>query len=277
MLKPLLKPLISEIQKFKVRNKVNALLFSQNPKIRAIGEALHESLAGAFSTDELQWINAIETQRSQLLNSHTELSLVDYGAGAAHAKRSKEEMIQGVHSTTTVSRVCDSSKNPFWSSFLFKLIRKTKPSSCVELGSCVGISASYLAAAIKLNGTGQLQSLEGSAEVAAIARKTLSTLALKNAKIVIGPFHETFNDVLKSNQKIDFLFNDGHHDYEAVINYFQQSLPYLVDEAIVVIDDISWSQGMRKAWEEIADHEQVSSAIDLKTLGIVIVGNSRTK
>ena len=41
-------------------------------------------------------------------------------------------------------------------SILFRLIRNLEPSSCVELGSCVGISASYQAGALSLNKKGQI-------------------------------------------------------------------------------------------------------------------------
>lgn len=270
--KPLVQPLISEIQKFKARRKVNSLLSSPNLTMRAIGEALNEALEGAFSACEQQWIDSIEEYRSRLLKSRRELLVIDYGAGSANAKRSKEEMKKGVSLTTTVADVCSASKNLFWASVLFKLVRKLKPLSCVELGSCVGISASYLAAALKINGHGQLKSLEGSPAISEIAIATLNELALDNCAIITGPFHETLSRVLVAAQPIDFLFNDGHHDYDAVIRYFTASLPYLADEAIIVFDDISWSPGMRKAWAEIVDNDLVSAAIDLQTIGIVLVG-----
>ena len=70
------------------------------------------------------------------------------------------------------------------------------------------------------------------------------------------------------------FFNDGHHDHFAVIQYFNESLPYLADEAVIVFDDISYSPGMRKAWTQIEDDERVSVSIDLQTVGIVLVGKN---
>ena len=78
---------------------------------------------------------------------------------------------------------------------------------------------------------------------------------------------------MESAKPIDFFFNDGHHDHDAVIQYFNESLPNLADQSIVVFDDISWTPGMRKAWVEIENHPQVSATIDLETIGIAIISS----
>lgn len=72
----------------------------------------------------------------------------------------------------------------------------------------------------------------------------------------------------------DFFFNDGHHDHDAVIRYFNQVIPYLSDAAVIVFDDISWSRGMRKAWTEIENDERISASIDLHTIGIALIDNA---
>lgn len=227
-----------------------------------------------MSSEERELINVIEARRSSLLSSNQEIAVIDYGAGARSSKRTKEEMDKGVESTALVSNICKASKSPFWATILFKLIRKLKPSSCVELGSCVGISASYQATALNMNGKGQLLTLEGSPEIAKVAEETLESLKIQNASVVTGPFNETLKGVLQSAKPIDLFFNDGHHDHEAVIEYLNGALPNLSDEAVIVIDDISWSSGMRKAWTEIEDDKRVTVSIDLQEIGIVLLGNN---
>jgi len=204
--------------------------------------------------------------------------VIDYGAGISGSIKTKEEMNKGVQSTAFVSNVCKASKPPFWATFIFKMIRKLEPSSCVELGTCVGISASYITAALEINGKGELLSLEGSPEIAKIATETLGNLNLKKGTVVVGSFNEILGGVLESAKPIDFFFNDGHHDHDAVIQYFNESLSSLSDEAVIVFDDISWSAGMRKAWNEIESDDRVSASIDLRTIGIALIGkNSATK
>jgi predicted O-methyltransferase YrrM len=259
------------LRRHNAKSALTRLASHKNLKLRAIGVAVQETLAHNLSLQEQQAIFLIEERRSFLLNSDKEINVVDYGAGSPNSNRTKEEMEKGVQSTAQVSKITGASKPKFWAIMLFKIIRKLEPLSCVELGSCVGISASYQAAALNINGEGTIVTLEGSPEIANIAQETFENLGIKNASVVTGPFHETLGDVFEASSPIDFFFNDGHHDHDAVIRYFNQAVPYLSDGAVIVFDDISWSTGMRKAWTEIEGDERVSASIDLHTIGIALI------
>ncbi len=270
-------PLIKVVQTFrkaKAGPAISNLRDHSHPKMKAIGEALHQAFANDVTNEEKDFIDRIEKRRKELRNSTEEIAVIDYGAGSRNSNRSEEEMKAGVPSTALVSNVCNASKPAEWALILFKLVRHLKPSSAVELGSCVGISASYQAGAMKMNGNGNLRTLEGSPEIAKIATQTLSNLNLENATVVAGPFHQTLQNVLESARPIDYFFNDGHHDYHAVKSTFHQSLPFLADEAVVILDDISWSEGMQKAWKEVREDEHVVASVDLDKIGIVILGKS---
>ena len=259
-------------QNSKARTEIAKLKSNESTIIRAIAEGLSEASASSFSREEQTLLDSIEKRRSSLLGSTREIGVIDFGAGSPDSNRGIEEMESGVESTAQVAKICRASKPAFWAVVLFKLIRKLKPASCVELGTCVGISASYQAAAMKLNGDGFLRTLEGSPEVAKIAAETLSGLDLENAEVVTGPFHYTLDSVLKQSAPIDFFFNDGHHDHDAVIRYFNEAIPFLANDAVVMFDDISWSEGMKKAWLEIQKDKRVSATIDLGPVGIAVLG-----
>lgn len=265
---------INLVKKHGAKADLVQLTSHKSRRVRAIGDALSETLTKTLSTQEQKLIDLIEQRRSFLLNSDREIVIIDYGAGSPNSNRTKEEMAKGVQSTAQVANICRASKPAFWAIFLFKLIRKLDPSSCVELGSCVGISASYQAAALSINGKGTLITLEGSPEIAEIANETLKSLDHQNTSVIIGAFQETLEGVLESSEPIDFFFNDGHHDHNAVIQYFNAALPHLSDQAVIVFDDISWSPGMRKAWNEIEKDKRVSVSIDLQTIGIALIGNN---
>jgi hypothetical protein len=156
---------IQMFRRYKARITLTQLTSHQHPKLKAIGDALRESLTQNISGEEQKWIDLIEQRRSFLLNSDQEIAVIDYGAGNSDSHRTKEDMKKGVESTALVANISKASKPKFWGTFLFKMIRKLEPSSCVELGSCVGISASYLTAALTINGKGELFSLEGSPEI----------------------------------------------------------------------------------------------------------------
>jgi len=274
MLKNVLRFPIQMVRRYRAKTVAASLTAHESPILKAIGYALHESLANTMPVEEQELIALIEQRRSSLNKEIKEISVVDYGVGPPDSIRTKKEIEQGVKSTALVANICKASKPAFWATFLFKLIKKIEPLSCLELGSCVGISASYQATALRINGKGTLVTLEGSPDIAKIAQETLERLSLKNTSVVTGPFHQTLKSTLESSKPIDFFFNDGHHDHDAVIHYFNEAMPYLSDEAVIVFDDISWTPGMRRAWNEIENDKRVTASIDLKTMGIALISKT---
>ncbi len=152
-----------------------------------------------------------------------------------------------------------------------QLVRRLEPVSCLELGTCVGISAAYQATALRFNGTGTMTSLEGAPEIAAIAAETFEVTGCTNASVVTGPFRDTLGSALEKARPVDFFFNDGHHDHDAVLQYFEQAMPFLAETAVIVFDDIAWSEGMKRAWKELEADSRVTVSIDLGAIGIVLV------
>ena len=92
---------------------------------------------------------------------------------------------------------------------------------------------------------------------------------MKNIQLVEGNFDHTLDQVLKSTTPFDFVFIDGNHRLEPTVRYFNQILPNLHANSIVVLDDIHWSKEMEQAWETIQQHPAVSLTIDLFFIGIV--------
>lgn len=268
--------LAQQFLRYKARFELSRLTSHQHAKVQAIGSALHEALSNIASNEESYLISSIEQRRACLLRSKEKIAVIDYGAGSADSNRTEATMKAGVQTAKRVAEVCTYSKSTFWATILFKLIRKLEPDSCVELGSCVGISAAYLAAALNINQKGSLVTLEGSPEVAKIAQQTLKGCNLNNASVITGSFDEHLKQVLESVKPIDFFFNDGHHDHDAVLKYFHTSLPYLADDAVIIFDDISWSPGMRRAWNVIEEDERITASIDLKTVGIAFLSKKTT-
>jgi len=245
---------------------------SDDAKTKAIGEAIFETVSRIQPSDEVAATEKVEQRRNELLTTKREIPKVDFGAGSWRNPRSEEEVRQGVQSTASVASIARASKPKFWATLLFKLARKVPPTSGVELGTCVGISAAYQGFAMQLNGKGKLVTLEGSPETAKIAQETLDGLGLSNSQVIVGPFHETLDETLRQSNPIDYFFNDGHHDRDAVLRYFEQAKPYLTEDAMVVFDDISWSPGMREAWETIERDERVALSVDLHDVGVVLLG-----
>lgn len=237
-----------------------------------VASALERALDGPRNDGQKQWFDTIEALRTKLESDPTPLSITDYGAGSSHDDRSEQQMEEGVIVHKTVSDMCRASKPSFWASILFELIREYQPESGLELGTCLGISASYQSAAMELNGSGSFLTLEGADSLAAVSTANLEQLGLDHrVSVMTGRFSDTLSAAIEKTEPIGYAFIDGHHDEHATIEYFEQLLPHLAEQAVLVFDDTSWTEGMKRAWRTITEHESVGLAVDLGAFGICII------
>jgi len=139
---------------------------------------------------------------------------------------------------------------------MFRMAQFYKPANVLELGTSLGITTAYLAAA---NNQSLVTTMEGAGEVAAIARKNFERLNLQNIQIVTGNFDETLSPVLQKMPSIDFAFIDGNHRKAPTLLYFQQLLNHILPSSILIFDDIHWSKEMEDAWKIIQQHKQVKT------------------
>jgi precorrin-6B methylase 2 len=245
---------------------------------KIIAGVLDEVLKNKISNEEEIWINKIERLREKLEASTEDIELVDYGAIEPDLEIRERELNKGRTIKTTVGAKCKSgSELFFWVFILFKLIRKFRPSTCLELGACMGLSASYQASALELNGKGRMITIEGDSSLAWLAGKNFDSLGLKNAEVVNGRFQDKLPEVLEKFKPFDFVFIDGHLDGKATVNNFDLILPYLSEKAIFVIDNISWSESMKKGWEKIELNEKIKLTFYLRQMGICVLDNSLTQ
>ncbi|MCA0362786.1 MAG: class I SAM-dependent methyltransferase [Bacteroidetes bacterium] len=199
----------------------------------------------------------IENQRNALANSTEEIHFIDLGAGSKKYKKA----------TRKISQIANSSlKSKKWSRLLFRICRYYGCQNILELGTSLGVTTLYLASS---KPESRVVTLEGSPEVAQIAKGIFDTLALKNIEIVIGNIDDTLEIALKKMGTPDLVFFDANHTYQATLSYFEKSLAYVSNSTCFVFDDIYWSKGMKKAWSEIQNHPQVRVSIDLFFIGIV--------
>ena len=84
-------------------------------------------------------------------------------------------------------------------------------------------------------------------------------------------------DLLKSIRKIDYIYVDGNHTYEATIRYFNMIKPHLQTKGVMIFDDINWSEGMSRAWKEIKTDPDVTMTVDFFDLGLVFLNDALSK
>ena len=228
------------------------------------GHGIHSPFLFTYITEVLNdnrhfyAYDKIEALRRQLLNSDKELVIEDFGAGSR----------KGLTNKRKVAEIANSSlKSKKFAQLLFRMINYYQPQTILELGTSLGITTSYLAAA-KLDA--KIITMEGAASIASIAKENFNQLNLNNIQVVEGNFDETLSNTLAEIKQIDFAFLDGNHRYQPTIDYFNQVLNNTNENTIIVIDDVHWSEEMDKAWDYIKQHPQVTLSIDLFFIGIVL-------
>jgi predicted O-methyltransferase YrrM len=248
-------------------------LYRQNSILSgSLANVFDAVLKNHISAEEKEWIEKIEFLRKQLLGSSTEISVMDYGAGLPTSIRTPEEMYQGRKLKTTVREICRIGSVPRKRAFLlFKLVREFRPSTCLELGTSLGISTAYQAAALELNEHGEIFTCEGDESLASLAKENFERLGLENVRVQVGRFQDILGEVLRQIGHLDFAFIDGHHEEQATLAYFKQLCPSFTANSVLVLDDISWSRGMRNAWDLIVADKRTAISVDLSRAGLCIV------
>ena len=137
----------------------------------------------------------------------------------------------------------------------------------LELGTNTGMSGSYLATAPSCD---TLVTIEGSPELAAIARDTLGRFT-DRAEVRCAMFDEALDD-LSSEALFDLAFLDGQHDGEAVRHYVGRLVQMLSSTGMVVLDDIYWSSSMNETWRTLVADAGFEVTVDLGDLGVIFPG-----
>jgi predicted O-methyltransferase YrrM len=206
----------------------------------------------------------IEGLRTELLNNHQVIDLIDYGAGSRKT-RSPKRSISEIAKTS-------SSAKPM-AQMMQRLISFLNVDNALELGTNLGITTAYLAAA---HPGIRVISLEGDPSLASIAVKNLQKIGL-DVEIIEGKFEDTLDLTLTTMDRVDFAYVDGNHRKEPTLNYFQTLLEKTTESSVLAFGDIHWSQDMEEAWNLIKQNKTVTLTIDLFDLGLVFFRKDRTE
>ncbi len=202
-----------------------------------------------YAFDELDKV------RKQLLTNQQTIEVIDLGAGSKKMNNKRK-----------VSDIAKYSiANKKYSELLFRLVNYFKPESVLELGTSLGLSSLYMAHAVpKAN----IVSVEGCPNTYTFAKQLITNSGVKNIELINSSFDDAVETTLQ-NKKFDLIYIDGNHTYEATIKYFHLLLKNVNENSLLIFDDIYWTAGMTKAWEEIKAHPAVTLTIDLYKIGLV--------
>lgn len=150
---------------------------------------------------------------------------------------------------------------------LARLIADLRIDSILELGTSLGISTAYMAAA---RGSARIVTIEGLPEVAKLADENLKSAGFSNVMVINGDISEQLDRAIDSlpGQKVGLAFIDGDHSKESTIDFFETIAKRHTGLSVLVFDDIYWSKGMTEAWEHVVADERVKTTIELAQMGL---------
>lgn len=200
----------------------------------------------------------IEARRQALLSNPDSITVTDLGAGS-HTGAGQVRRVAAIARTAA--------KPPHLAQLLFRLVNHFRPATVLELGTSLGLTTAYLAAADSRH---RVVTFEGCPNVATMARDTFAALHLANVELVEGNLDATLGPTLAAlGAPVDFVFFDGNHRREPTLRYFEQCLANTHEDSVFVFDDIHWSAEMEQAWDAIRAHPAVTVTIDLFHIGLV--------
>ncbi len=239
---------------------IKYLLTASNSK----GHGVHSPFVYEFITTVLNddrhfyAYQPIEKLRQQLLSDNKEIEIEDFGAGSRVAKTKNRK----------ISKIARSSLKPKkFGQLLFRIVDHYSPFSIIELGTSLGITTAYLAAAKKGS---EITTMEGALSVSELAKQHFKILELDNIELVEGDFDSILSSTIARKVTIDLAFIDGNHRYEPTLRYFKELLRATHPNSMLIFNDIHWSSEMEQAWREIQEHPSVTLTIDLFFIGIVL-------
>ncbi len=218
------------------------------------------------SEDQFYCFSEIEKIRYQFLKEEKCFDAIDFGAGSKSIRGSKKK----------VSEVAKTSlANSVTGQRYFKLVNYLKPTSVLELGTCLGISTAYLA---KGNPLAKIYTFEGNSFLNKYAKDVFKQLNLKNIFQIEGDIGETLQPfLLEKDEKIDFVIIDANHKSPFLFSYLKTIKPFLAEDAFIIIDDISWSDDMRLAWEVIRKQKDYTLTFENMNQGFLCTSKNYTK
>jgi len=223
-----------------------------SPFVYGLIDEVLEDQRHYYAFDHLDYL------RDQMKSNHEIISVTDFGAGSRKLKSNQRKISDIAKTSLTGKRL---------SEFLFRLSLWRKPRTILELGTSLGLSAAYLA---KGHAKTRLITLEGCPNIAGCAQHHLNKLELsKQVEIRVGEFSSTLDKSLKDLEPLDMVFIDGHHAQDPTIEYWEKIKPHLAEGALVIFDDIHWSEGMENAWEIVKQDKGINISVDLFYKGIV--------
>ena len=142
-----------------------------------------------------------------------------------------------------------------------KIAANIKPDLIVEIGTAFGVSAMYWASGLQASGRGRLVTFDPNPTWHGIAAEHLAGFG-PTVETVLGTFEENI-DARLMGQKISIAFVDAIHTDSFVSAQIEMLLLRAAPNAIIVLDDITFSDDMRACWKKWAGDARILSSVSV--------------
>jgi len=165
----------------------------------------------------------------------------------------------GQNATRRASQVCTTAQKGMFFSWL---AAQKKPNHILEFGSAFGVSGMYWLAGLEAIAHGQLLTFEANASWATIARENLSAISPRFV-LTNAMFEEEVPRLHAQGVKADLAFIDAIHTSAFVNQQLALVLSLAAPGAVILIDDINFSEDMAQCWQAIAQDPRFVAAYTL--------------
>ena len=212
-----------------------------------------------YSNQKLQLVLNL---RRRLSRDLAYINTTDFGTGKNRSQKRR------------ISELVKTSNQPSISRVLYNIASRYNPQTVLELGTNLGLGTLHLWAALHES---RIITLEGCPEISRKAKDNFHEVQANQIELIPGPIERTLSPLLTDIKRIDLLFIDANHQYQATLDYFLICLPKLHSQSMVIFDDIHWSSEMERAWKKVIAHSKVTLSIDLFRAGVAFLNPDITK
>jgi len=243
--------------------------YTLNKMSRLGGEGTHivqaflKTLKLQNTANENQTFEVLQQFRQNLSVNERSISFVEIG--------SDSEM--------TVAEVAQRAASPeIWARFFYHLSKAEPTENILEIGTNLGVSGQYFIKALEGKKNGKFITLEGVKGLCEIAENQFGSLVDPSRfEVLHGLYDQTLIDIVNRGMLFNLVFIDGNHQYNATLRYLEMLKNNLADKALVIFDDIHWSNGMRKAWRELCKQKGVVLSVNFFKLGVIVFDSKSTQ
>jgi predicted O-methyltransferase YrrM len=209
-------------------------------------------------------LKAEELRRKMLTDKRT-INKLDFGAGQGGKRRSLSKVPDLARHSAVPGK---------YGKLLARLAGEFGGNGILELGTSLGISTTYMALS---RPDAPVRTIEACPETAKIAIQNFSVAGASNVSLVIAQFKNALADMKQTGFSPGFVFIDGDHRKEALLENFGEICSLTNDSVLIAIDDIRYSAGMYEAWTSIKNDRMVSVTLDFFRLGLVLLRKNIAK